>query len=123
MSVTVEAVRAALDTVKDPEIRRPITELDMVEGLSVHQDGVVEFTLLLTIAACPMRDTLVNDVTAAVRGVPGVSDLRLNLGVMTDEQRTALREKLLLPGKASQPATSIGLSNAARTLNSIQYAR
>ena len=103
MSVTVEAVRAALDTVKDPEIRRPITELDMVEGLSVHQDGVVEFTLLLTIAACPMRDTLVNDVTAAVRGVPGVSDLRLNLGVMTDEQRTALREKLRGgPGKEIQ---------------------
>ena len=103
MSVTVEAVRAALATVKDPEIRRPITDLDMVEGLSVHPDGVVEFTLLLTIAACPMRDTLVNDVTAAVRGVPGVSDLRLNLGVMTDEQRTALREKLRGgPGKEIQ---------------------
>src|SRR5689334_19040391 len=61
MSVTVEAVRAALATVKDPEIRRPITELDMVTGLSVDPAGVVEFTLLLTIAACPMRETLVND--------------------------------------------------------------
>ncbi|WP_395725666.1 Mrp/NBP35 family ATP-binding protein [Nakamurella sp.] len=94
MSVTVEAVRAALATVKDPEIRRPITDLDMVTGLSVDPAGVVEFTLLLTIAGCPMRDTLVNDVNAAVRAVPGVSDLRLDLGVMTDEQRGALREKL-----------------------------
>jgi ATP-binding protein involved in chromosome partitioning len=94
MTVTVEAVRTALATVKDPEIRRPITDLDMVTGLSVDPAGVVEFTLLLTIAACPMRDTLVNDVTAAVRSVPGVSDLRLNLGVMTDDQRSALREKL-----------------------------
>lgn len=103
MSVTVEAVRAALATVKDPEIRRPITELDMVADLSVDGSGVVGFTLLLTIAGCPMRETLVNDVTAAVRGVPGVSDLRLQLGVMTDEQRTALREKLRGgPGKEIQ---------------------
>lgn len=94
MSVSVEAVRAALATVKDPEIRRPITDLDMVTGLSVEPGGVVGFTLLLTIAACPMRETLVHDVTAAVRNVPGVSDLRLELGVMTDEQRTALRDKL-----------------------------
>ncbi|WP_420124329.1 P-loop NTPase [Nakamurella sp.] len=103
MSVTVEAVRAALATVKDPEIRRPITELDMVADLSVDPSGVVGFTLLLTIAGCPMRETLVNDVTAAVRGVSGVSDLRLQLGVMTDEQRTALREKLRGgPGKEIQ---------------------
>jgi ATP-binding protein involved in chromosome partitioning len=94
MSVTVEAVRAALATVKDPEIRRPITELDMVAALAVDSDGVVDLTLLLTIAGCPMRDTLVRDVTAAVRAVPGVRDLRLELGVMTDEQRSALRDKL-----------------------------
>ena len=50
--------------------------------------------MLLTIAACPLRDTLTKDVTAAVRAVPGVTDLRLVLGVMTDEQRTALRDNL-----------------------------
>ncbi|TKV61043.1 Mrp/NBP35 family ATP-binding protein [Nakamurella flava] len=90
----VAGVRAALATVKDPEIRRPITELDMVADLAVDERGGVDLTVLLTIAACPLRDTLVNDVTAAVRGVPGVTDLRLTLGVMTDDQRTALREKL-----------------------------
>ncbi len=50
--------------------------------------------MLLTIAACPLRDTLTKDVTAAVRSVPGVTDLHLVLGVMTDEQRTALRDNL-----------------------------
>ncbi|HEY5880923.1 MAG TPA: Mrp/NBP35 family ATP-binding protein [Nakamurella sp.] len=94
MTVTEQAVRDALATVKDPEIRRPITELDMVTGLTIDPAGVVGFTLLLTIAGCPMRETLVRDVTAAVRAVPGVADLRLELGVMTDEQRTALRDKL-----------------------------
>src|SRR6478752_31082 len=94
MAVTVEDVRTALATVKDPEIRRPITELGMVGDLAVSADGVVELTVLLTIAACPLRDTLTKDVTAAVRAVPGVTDLRLVLGVMTDEQRTALRDNL-----------------------------
>ncbi len=94
MAVTVEDVRTALSTVKDPEIRRPITDLGMVGDLSVSANGVVELTVLLTIAACPLRDTLTKDVTAAVRSVPGVTDLHLVLGVMTDEQRTALRDNL-----------------------------
>ena len=94
MVATVEDVRAALGTVKDPEIRRPITELGMVDALAVGDDGVVSLTVLLTIAACPMRDRLTTDVTTAVRAVLGVTDLRLTLGVMTDEQRTALRDRL-----------------------------
>jgi ATP-binding protein involved in chromosome partitioning len=94
MAVTVSDVRTALASVKDPEIRRPITDLGMVGDLSVSADGVVDLTVLLTIAACPLRDTLTKDVTAAVRAVPGVTDLRLVLGVMTDEQRTALRDNL-----------------------------
>ncbi len=94
MAVTVSAVHTALASVKDPEIRRPITDLGMVGDLSVSADGVVDLTVLLTIAACPLRDTLTRDVTAAVRAVPGVTDLKLVLGVMTDEQRTALRDNL-----------------------------
>ena len=94
MVATVEDVRAVLATVKDPEIRRPITELGMVEALAVGDDGVVSLTVLLTIAACPMRDRLTTDVTTAVRSVRGVTNLRLTLGVMTDEQRTALRNQL-----------------------------
>ncbi len=94
MTPTVEDVRTALSAVKDPEIRRPITDLGMVDAVSVLPGGVVELTVLLTIAACPLRDTLVRDVTAAVRAVPGVTDCRLTLGVMTDEQREQLRTKL-----------------------------
>ena len=100
--MTIDAVRAALATVKDPEIRRPITDLGMVDRLDVGADGVVDLTVLLTIAGCPMRDTLTRDVTAAVRAVPGVTDLRLQLGVMTDDQRSALRDGL----RAAPPRTS-----------------
>jgi ATP-binding protein involved in chromosome partitioning len=88
------AVRIALDGVKDPEIRRPITDLGMVESIDVSDNGIVELTVLLTIAACPLRDKLTADVTTAVRAVPGVTEVRLTLGVMTDAQRGTLRDNL-----------------------------
>jgi ATP-binding protein involved in chromosome partitioning len=88
------AVRIALDGVKDPEIRRPITDLGMVDSIDVSDNGIVELTVLLTIAACPLRDKLTADVTTAVRAVPGVTEVRLTLGVMTDEQRGTLRDNL-----------------------------
>jgi ATP-binding protein involved in chromosome partitioning len=90
---SLEAVQAVLATVNDPEIRRPITELDMVR--SVEADGpVVTVTVLLTVAACPMRDRLTSDVTTAVSTVPGVEQVKVVLDVMSDDQRAALKEKL-----------------------------
>jgi ATP-binding protein involved in chromosome partitioning len=97
------AVRAALTGVDDPEIRKPITELDMVDSVEVGQDGIVRVRVLLTVAACPMREQLSRDVTAALRQVPGVADVDLQLGVMSDAQRTALRQKL----RGDAPATEI----------------
>jgi ATP-binding protein involved in chromosome partitioning len=91
---TVDAVRAALATVNDPEIHKPITELGMVASVDVAPDGVVSITVLLTVAGCPLRDTITRDVNAAVGKVPGVKDVRLTLDVMTSEQREELQTKL-----------------------------
>jgi ATP-binding protein involved in chromosome partitioning len=88
------AVRAALAGVQDPEIHRPITELGMLDGLAVADDGTVSVRVLLTVAGCPMREKLSTDVNAAVTAVPGVTGVQLDLGVMTDAQRTELRTKL-----------------------------
>ncbi|SDQ71608.1 Mrp/NBP35 family ATP-binding protein [Quadrisphaera sp. DSM 44207] len=87
-------MRAALATVLDPEIRRPITELGMVESVQVSATGAVLVTVLLTTAGCPLRDTIDRDVTAAVRAVPGVVAVRVDLGVMDAEQRASLRSTL-----------------------------
>jgi len=89
-----DAVKAALATVLDPEIGRPITELDMVEAIQVRGDGSVDIVVLLTVSGCPMRDEITNRVDRAVRGVAGVTDVRVVLSVMTDEQRSALHEKV-----------------------------
>ncbi len=95
MSVpTTEQVEAALATVNDPEIKRPITELGMVDSVVVDDDGTVHVKVLLTVAGCPLKDTINRDVTAAVSGVEGVSSVDLELGVMTAEQRAGLQETL-----------------------------
>jgi len=73
---SIEAIRAALATVNDPEIRRPITDLDMVKSVDVD-GGRVAVGLFLTIAGCPMKDTLTRDVKAAVGAVPEVTDVQV----------------------------------------------
>jgi ATP-binding protein involved in chromosome partitioning len=91
---TVERLTAALATVHDPEIKRPITELGMVEHLEVDAAGVVRVTVLLTVSGCPLKDTIDRDVRAALGGVEGVSAVELTLGTMSDEQRSALQTQL-----------------------------
>jgi len=91
---TVEAVTAALATVKDPEIHRPITELGMVDDVAIAPDGTVVVKVLLTTAGCPLRDRITGDVTAAVSAVPGVTAVRVAMDVMSDEQKQALRTQL-----------------------------
>lgn len=91
---TQQQVMDALATVNDPEIKRPITELGMVDSVEVGADGSVAVRVLLTVAGCPLKDTIERDVTAAVRTLAGVSSVDLSLGVMSPEQRAGLTEVL-----------------------------
>jgi ATP-binding protein involved in chromosome partitioning len=88
------AVRAALATVDDPEIRRPITDLGMVRSVDISDNGAVAIGILLTVAGCPLRDKLTADITAAVSAVEGISRVSVDFGVMTPEQRQALQQSL-----------------------------
>jgi ATP-binding protein involved in chromosome partitioning len=100
---TLEQVQAALATVNDPEIKRPITDLNMVDSVDISADGVVSVTVLLTVSGCPLTDTIRRDVTAAVQSVAGVSAVSVDLGVMTAEQRAALQQNL----RGGQPQREI----------------
>lgn len=90
---TVELIRDALATVIDPEIRRPITEIGMVRSVDVDGDLAV-IGIDLTTQGCPMRERITSDVEAAARTVSGVEDVRIELGVMSEEQRLELRSTL-----------------------------
>ena len=91
---THDALLSALSRVNDPEIRKPITELGMVKSVTVDDAGRVALTISLTVAGCPMKETLTKDSTAALLEVSGVSAVDVTLDVMSDEQRTALRVQL-----------------------------
>lgn len=93
-TITDEQLRDALSTVIDPEIRRPITELGMVETAAVDADGLASATILLTVSGCPMKDTLTTDTTKALAAIEGVTDVKVTLGVMNDEQRAELKTHL-----------------------------
>ncbi|WP_093619636.1 Mrp/NBP35 family ATP-binding protein [Actinoplanes philippinensis] len=101
-STLEDAIQAALATVDDPEIRRPITDLGMVSGFTVS-DGLVKVDLLLTVAGCPLRDKLNNDITAAVTKIPGIDRVEINFGVMSEEQRKALQTTLRGGGASAEP--------------------
>src|SRR5689334_13820023 len=73
----------------------------MVDSVEIDDAGGVRVTVLLTVAGCPLKDTINRDVTAAVTKVPGVASIDLTLGVMTAEQRAGLKE-LLSDGKAQR---------------------
>ncbi|MDN4478219.1 Mrp/NBP35 family ATP-binding protein [Demequina sp. SYSU T00039] len=90
---TADLIRDALATVIDPEIRRPITEIGMVRSVEVDGSTAV-IGIDLTTQGCPMRDRITGDVDAAARTVPEVVDVRIELGVMSDEQRQGLRAQL-----------------------------
>ncbi|MGA8791214.1 MAG: P-loop NTPase [Paenarthrobacter sp.] len=97
-TASAEALHAALATVIDPELRRPITELGMVESVSSDDAGAVHVAVLLTIAGCPLRETITQDATAALSQVEGVKSVDVELKVMTPAQREALKEQLRGPG-------------------------
>jgi ATP-binding protein involved in chromosome partitioning len=95
MSATLDqAVSTALATVIDPELRRPITELGMVDSVEISDDGRVRLAVLLTIAGCPLRETITADSERALSAVPGVTAVEVELKVMNQAQRDALKEQL-----------------------------
>jgi len=95
---TTEEITTALAKVEDPEIHRPITDLGMVKSVSLD-GGVADVEIYLTIAACPMQNTIADRVRVAVSAVPGVDTVNLTFDVMSDEQRKELRTKLQGPQK------------------------
>ncbi|MGL5866392.1 MAG: Mrp/NBP35 family ATP-binding protein [Dermatophilaceae bacterium] len=92
--IAPEALRAALANVIDPEIRKPVTELGMVDSVTSDDDGQVAVTILLTVAACPLKETLTRDTETELGKIEGVTGVTVTLGVMDDEQRAALKAHL-----------------------------
>ena len=96
-SEVVKEIHAALATVSDPELHRPLPDLGMVESVTFGE-GIASIKILLTISGCPMRDRLEKDVKAAVGKVSEVKVIYLEFGVMNEAQRDNVK-KLLRGGR------------------------
>jgi ATP-binding protein involved in chromosome partitioning len=91
--VTRESVLEALRPVQDPELHRSIVDLDMVRDIRIKR-GSVTVTVALTVAGCPLRAEITKRVTDAVAALAGVDRVDVDLTVMTDDERAALRDRL-----------------------------
>ena len=98
---STDEVREALRAVIDPELRRSIVELDMVRSIQVHDStGVVDVTVSLTTAGCPIRNHFEDGVAKAVRTLDGVTGVNVDFDVLNDQQKANLQQKL---GRGSLP--------------------
>ena len=107
-----DAILKALEQVIDPELRRPVTELDMVRDVLVEDDGAVSVTIALTVAGCPLRQSFEDQVARFVGEVPGVTSVRLGFDVMTPAEKAALATRL----RGGREEREISLSPATRVI-------
>src|SRR5215211_3335200 len=110
---TREAVLDALSRVIDPELHRPVTELDMVRSVQI-EDGRVDVTIALTVAGCPLRSSFEDQVRREVATLEGVQEVTLGFDVMSADERQALTEKLR--GSVSGRAQGLSLDASTRVL-------
>src|ERR671937_279009 len=113
MEPSRERILEALSHVIDPELRKPVTELDMVRGVEVD-GGRVDVTIALTVAGCPLRNSFEDQVREVMRDVPGVESISLSFDVMTPEERTALTQKLR--GGLQERSKGLSLDAATRVI-------
>lgn len=95
--VTNEQIMSVLGTIDDPELKKPLTELDMIESVKIDKTNV-RVGIRLTVPGCPLKDKITNDVVSTVSTLDGVDDVQVDFTIMTDEQRKTLRDKLGLGG-------------------------
>jgi ATP-binding protein involved in chromosome partitioning len=107
-----DAILTALERVIDPELRRPVTELDMVRDVVVADDGTVDVTIALTVAGCPLRNSFQEQVQQHVGAVEGVTGVRLSFDVMTPDEKSALTSRL----RGGRPEKSPQLDPRTRVL-------
>ncbi len=97
---TEDQIREALRAVIDPELRRDIVELEMVRSIAAHDNGVVDVTVSLTTAGCPIRGHFQTAVAQAVQALDGVVGVNVAFDVLSDTEKGALQRKL---GRGSLP--------------------
>ena len=107
---TPEEVWRMLEAVVDPELHASIVDLGMVRDVDVDEDGLVGVEIALTIAGCPLRTQIRQDVESRLRGLPGVTGVEVRMGEMTDSERTEVMQRARKKAQERAPETEIPLT-------------
>src|SRR5437763_2715847 len=108
-----DEILKALEQVIDPELRRPVTELDMVRQVSID-GGDVAVTIALTVAGCPLRSSFEQQVAEVLAPVAGVERVSLDFDVMSPEEKAVLTTKLR--GGVTERTKGISLDRSTRVI-------
>ena len=112
MSDQTEAVRQALSTVIDPDLKKDLVTLNMIRELSIEDGGVATFTLVLTTAACPVKAELEDQCKQAALSVDGITSVNLTT---TAEPRQAPQLADVLPGVGQVIAVASGKGGVGKS--------
>lgn len=107
----------ALKHVIDPELHTDIVDLGMVSNVRID-GGVVDVGIALTIASCPMRGQIETDVERRVAALPGVDEVIITTGVMTQEQRSTLMERARMNARENATPTAVAPSTRVIAVSS-----
>lgn len=107
---TPEEVWRMLEAVVDPELHASIVDLGMLRDVDVDEDGLVGVEIALTIAGCPLRTQIRQDVESRLRGLPGVTGVEVRMGEMTPSQRTEVMQKARRKAQERAPDTEVPVS-------------
>ena len=120
-SVDRDAVLNALRVVVDPDIRKDIVSLGFVKDLTIA-DGRASFTIELTTPACPVKDQMRDQAVAAVRAVPGISDVKVQLTAKVRSATFSEAGRPPIPGVKNVIAVGAGKGGVGKTTVSVNLA-
>ncbi|BAZ37255.1 hypothetical protein NIES4101_31760 [Calothrix sp. NIES-4101] len=116
-----QSVLEVLRPVQDPELRKSLVELNMIRNVQINDGGNVSFTLVLTTPACPLREFIVEDCQKAVKTLPGVTNVAVEVTAETPQQKS-VPDRTGVPGVKNILAVSSGKGGVGKSTVAVNIA-